>query len=117
MHCCAGFCLAAASRGYSLVAVCGLLVAGASLAVEHGLEGMWASVLVARGLSSCGSGPLEHRLSNSGAWAYFCSMWDLPRPGMEPMSSALASKVFSAEPPGKPNNDSWRHLVLFFQVF
>ena len=31
--------------------------------------GAWASVVVARGLSSCGSRPLEHRLSSHGAWA------------------------------------------------
>ena len=117
VHCCTGFSLVAAGRGSSLGAVCGLLVAVASL-VEHGLQGLWAPVLVAQGLCSCGSGALEHRLSNCGAWAsLFCSMWDLPRPGVEPMSLALASKFFSTEPPGKPNNDSWRHLILFFQVF
>ena len=31
--------------------------------------GMWASVVVARGLSSCGSQALECRLSSCGAWA------------------------------------------------
>ena len=30
--------------------------------------GMWASVVVARGLSSCGSRALERRLSSCGAW-------------------------------------------------
>ena len=33
-----GFSLVAASRGYSLVAVCGLLIVVASLIVEHGLQ-------------------------------------------------------------------------------
>ena len=45
-----GFCgasLVAASRGYSLVAVRGLLIVVASLVVEHGLCGAWASVIVA----------------------------------------------------------------------
>ena len=37
--CCAGFSLAAASGGYSLVAVHGLLIAVASLVVEHRLQG------------------------------------------------------------------------------
>ena len=32
----------AASREYSLIAVCGLLIEAASPAVEHGLQGMWA---------------------------------------------------------------------------
>lgn len=38
--------------GASLVAVCGLLVVGAAL-VEHGLWGVWASVVVDHRLSSC----------------------------------------------------------------
>ena len=45
------------SRGYSLAAVHGLLVAVASLVAEHGLQGMKASVLSAHGLScpvTCG---------------------------------------------------------------
>ena len=42
LHCCTGFSLVAASRGYSLVAVRGLLIAAASLVVEHGLWSVWA---------------------------------------------------------------------------
>ena len=37
LHCCTGFSLVAASRGYSLVAVHGLLFEVASLVSEHGL--------------------------------------------------------------------------------
>jgi len=29
-------------------------------------------------------------------------MWDLPRPGIELVSLALASRFFTTEPPGKP---------------
>ena len=36
-----------ASRGYSLVAVRGLLTAVASLVAEHGFLGEWASVVAA----------------------------------------------------------------------
>ena len=54
---------------YALVAVLGLLLAEASLAVEHGRQGMWAPVPVACGLSSCVSQALEHRLNSCGAWA------------------------------------------------
>ena len=36
LHCCLGFSLVAASRGYSLVALCSLLTAMASLVGEHG---------------------------------------------------------------------------------
>ena len=37
LHCCMGFSLVVASRGYSLVAVCRLLTVVASLAAEPGL--------------------------------------------------------------------------------
>ena len=29
-------------------------------------------------------------------------MWDLPGPGIEPMSPALTGGFFTTEPPGKP---------------
>ena len=37
LRCCMGFSIVAASRGYSLVAMCRLLIAVASLVAEHGL--------------------------------------------------------------------------------
>ena len=56
------------------------------------------------GLSSCGSQALEHRLSSSGAQALlFRGMWDLSKPGMEPVSPALADRCLTTEPPGKSN--------------
>ena len=64
--------------------------------------GLWASVVVAHRLSSCGSWALEHRLSSCGARVQFlCSMWDLPRPGLEPVSPALAGRFLTTAPPGK----------------
>ena len=64
--------------------------------------GMWASVVVARGLSSCGSWALEHRLSSCGALAQLLrGMWDLPGPGIEPVSPALAGGFLTTAPPGK----------------
>ena len=48
-------------RGLLFVAVRGLLIAVASLVVEHGLQ--------ARRLSSCGTRALERRLSSCGTWA------------------------------------------------
>ena len=30
-------------------------------------------------------------------------MWDLPRPGLKPMSPALAGGFLTTAPPGKPN--------------
>ena len=50
-----GFSPAVASRGPSLAAVLGLLVAAASLVAEHRLQGARASVAAAPGLSSCGA--------------------------------------------------------------
>ena len=54
-----GLSLAAVSRDYSLVAVCGLFIVLASLVVEH----MQASVGVPPGLWSMGSVVVAHRLS------------------------------------------------------
>ena len=42
LHCCTGFSLVVVSGDYSLVAMCGLLIAVASLVWEHGLYGAWA---------------------------------------------------------------------------
>ena len=71
----------------------------------------------ARALSSCGErGPLtiaaslvaEHslqmrRLSSCGSRAQLLrGMWDLPRPGLEPVSPALAGRFSTTAPPGKP---------------
>ena len=54
--------------------------------------GMWASVVVARGLSSCGLQALERRLSSCSARALLLrGKWDLPGPGLEPVSPALDS--------------------------
>ena len=81
--------------------------------------------LCARAFSSCGKwgslfitvrGPLiivtspvaEHRLqtrklSNCGSRAQpLRGMWDLPRPGLEPVSPALAGRLSTTAPPGKP---------------
>ena len=45
--------LVAVSGGYSLLAVCGLPIAVASLVLEHRFWGSWASIVVTCGLSSC----------------------------------------------------------------
>ena len=54
------------------------------------------------GFSSCGSRALEHRLSSCGTWTLLLhGMWDLPGPGLEPMSPALAGGFLTTVPPGK----------------
>ena len=44
-----------------------------------------------------------HTLSSCGSWAQLLrSMWDPPRPGLEPVSPALAGRFSTTAPPGKP---------------
>ena len=88
LHCCMRAFSSCGERG--LLFCCG---AGASHC--HGFScgaqplGARASVVVAHGLSSCGSRAVERRLSSCGARAELLrSLWDLPRPGLEPMSPA-----------------------------
>ena len=81
------FCVRALSsrseRGPLLIAVRGPLTIAASLVVEHRLQ--------TRRLSSCGSRAQLLR-----------GMWDPPRPGLEPVSPALAGRLSTTETPGKP---------------
>ena len=65
--------------------------------------GTRASVVVARGISSCGSRALGRRLSSCGARAKLLrGMWDLPGSGLEPVSPALEGRFLTTVPPGKP---------------
>ena len=65
--------------------------------------GTWVSAAVAHRLSSCGSQAPERRLSSCGARAQLLhSMWDPPGPGLEPTFPALASRLPTTVPPGKP---------------
>ena len=89
-----GLSLVAASRGYS-----SLRCAGFSL--------RWLLLLRSTGsrhagLSSCDLQALERRLSSCGARAWLLhGMWDLPGPGLGPVSPALAGRFLTAVPPGK----------------
>ena len=69
---------------------------------EARAKGTWASVVVARRLSSCGLRALEHRLSSCIRAQLLCGMWDLPRPGLKPVSPALAGGFLTTAAPGKP---------------
>ena len=51
-----------------------------------------ASLVAERRLSSCGSRAQLLR-----------GMWDPPRPGLEPVSPALAGRFSTTAPPGKPS--------------
>ena len=94
----------------------------------------------ARALSSCGKrgplfttvrGPLTiaaspaaehrlqmHRFSNCGSRAHLLrGMWDPPRPELEPVSPALAGRLSTTAPPGKPNNHFYNLGVFLFFIF
>ena len=61
----------------------------------------------ARALGSRASAVVAHRLSSCGARAYLLrGMWDLPGPGLKPMSPALAGVFSTTAPPGKS-----RHFI------
>ena len=75
-------------RGPLFIAVRGPLTIAASLVAEHRLQ---TRRLQTRRLSNCGSRAQPLR-----------GMWDLPRPGLEPVSPALAGRFATTAPPGKP---------------
>ena len=70
-------------RGPLFIAVRRRLTIVASLVAEHRLQ--------TRRLSSCGSRAQLLR-----------GIWDPPRPGREPASPALAGRLSTIAPPGKP---------------
>ena len=70
-------------RGPLFIAVRSPLTIAASLVVEHRLQ--------------------THRLSNCGPRSQpLRGMWDPPRPGLEPVSPALAGRLSTTVPPGEP---------------
>ena len=81
-------------RGPLFIAVHGPLTVAASLVAEHRLQ--------MRRLSSCGTRAQSLR-----------GMWDLPRPGLEPVSPALAGGFSTTAPPGKPFADVLNQLKKF----
>ena len=71
-------------RGPLFIAVRGPLTIAASPAAEHRLQ--------------------THRFSSRGSRAQLLrGTWDLPRPGLEPMSPASAGRFSTTAPPGKPD--------------
>ena len=83
LRCCARAFSSCGKRGPLFIAVRGPLTIAASLVAEHRLQ--------TRRLGNCGSRAQLLR-----------GMWDLPRPGLEPVSPALAGRFSTTAPPGKP---------------
>ena len=78
-------------RGPLFIAVRGPLTIAASLVAEHRLR--------------------TRRLSNCGSWAQLLrGMWDLPRPGLEPVSPTLTGRLSTTAPPGKPRKPIFKYL-------
>ena len=86
-----GLSLIAVSEGYTLVAVCGLLIVVASPVVKHRIlllfSGAWAQ---------------ELQLSGSRAWVTCSAVCGVFWTRDEPVSPALTGSVFTTESPGKP---------------
>ena len=83
LHFCARAFSSCGKRGPLFIAVRGPLTIVVSLVAEHRLQ--------------------TGRLSNCGSRAQLLrGMWDPPRPGLEPVSPALAGRLPTTAPPGKP---------------
>ena len=81
--------------GLLFITVRGPLIIAASLVAEHRLQ--------------------TRRLSNCGSRAYLLrGMWDLPRPGLKPVSPALAGGLSTTAPPGKPR--IYFFMTIFLQI-
>ena len=102
LHFCARALSSCGKRGPLSIAVRGPLTIVASLVAEHKLQ--------TRRLSNCGSRAQPLR-----------GMWDPPRPGLKPVSPALAGRLSTTAPPGKPgcavlkkikfNTHGWSHFL------
>ena len=84
-------------QGPLFIAVRGPLTIVASLVAEHRLQ--------TRRLSNCGSRAQLLR-----------GMWDLPRPGLKPVSPALAGRFSTTAPPeifrGSPKYPNFKKLII-----
>ena len=83
LHFCARAFSNCSKWGPLFIAVRGPLTIASSLVAEHRLQ--------------------TRRLSNCGSWAQLLrGMWDPPRPGLDPVSPALAGRLPTTAPRGKP---------------
>ena len=80
-------------QGPLFIAVRRPLTVAASLVAEDGLQ--------------------TRRLSSRGSRAQLLrGMWDLPRLGLEPVSPALAGRLSTTVPPGKPNFSTFLPILV-----
>ena len=107
-----GLSLVAVSGGYSSLQCMGFSLRCFPCCGAWGL-GTWASVVVARRLSSCGQQAVARRLSGCGAWAQLLQgMWGLPwaraRTHIPCIGRRILNHCATREVPGT--------LLLFFQL-
>ena len=95
LHFCARAFSSCGKWGPLFIAARGPLTIAASLVAEHRLQ--------TRRLSSCG--PRAQLLRGT---------WDPPRPGLEPVSPALAGRLSTTAPPGKPATYFLKFVLLKF---
>ena len=92
--------------GAPLFVVHRLLTVVVSPVAEHRLQ-------ACRLLGGCSSWALERWLSSCGAQVQLLQgTWNLPRPGIEPRSPALAGRFFTSEPPVNPCGSFFRLTSL-----
>ena len=106
------------------VAVCGLSLVvvsrGSSSLRCAGFSLWWLLSLQSTGsrhagLSSCGTQAVDRRLSSCGTRAQLlCVMWDLPGPGLKPVSPALAGRFLTTVLPGKSSSEFLKFQLLYF---
>ena len=85
-----------AAQGLSLAVVLGFLIAAAALVAQPGLQDVKVSVVVTRGLTSCSSQALEHRLNSCSIHGLSCSKacGIFLESAIKSVSRALASGFF-----------------------
>ena len=98
LHFCARAFSSCSEWGPLFIAVRGPLIIAASPVAEHGLQ--------------------TRRLSSRGSQAQLLrGMWDLPRPGLEPVSPALAGRLSTTAPPGKPLKMHFLKKLFIWGIF
>ena len=106
LHCCAWAFSSCGERGLLLLRCTGFSSPWLLL--------LWSTGSRRAGFSSCGSRALKHSLSSCGTGAQLLhSMWDLPGPGIEPVSPALAGGFLTAAPPGKSQDVQLKTMYIF----
>ena len=106
-YCCESFSLVC--RGQGLLSGYGVWASDC-----RGFSCCWAQALELIGVISCSSRASGHRLNYCGPWAWFPQgLWNLPRPGIEPVSPAGGTgRFFTTGPLGKSYT-----YIFFFRFF